>query len=337
MPDPADKPEVLNQAEVDALLASLQEEEKTKTTGATKGPGGKAVQNFSFRSPSFLPPTTLRRLRIKHEEFASGLSSALSQLLRLETVVHLSNLETIPHKTLVETLSGPTQLSLFRIEPLPGMGILEISPRLGLTAVSRMLGGKAQAIQEERNFTELELGVLNEMAVLVLREYISSWQMPEKHMRSILVGQETSANYIRIGPESSTVFFLTLEAKLCDCVGLMRMGLLQTTLEPLVKKLVEDAEAELAVLGSSTPTSRAPSPHLNQMAGDILIPIRAQWNGLQMTLKELCDLKTDDIISLDPSILHHTAVYLNRLHKFSGQIGCRGNALAVRITEKIPD
>jgi flagellar motor switch protein FliM len=68
---------------------------------------------------------------------------------------------------------------------------------------------------------------------------------------------------------------------------------------------------------------------------DLAIPIRARWNGLQITTGDLCNLRKDDIILLDSAISSRTAVFLGTIHKFFGQIGSKGDTLAVRLSAKI--
>ncbi|MDD2710497.1 MAG: FliM/FliN family flagellar motor switch protein [Verrucomicrobiae bacterium] len=334
MPDPAEQPkEVLNQSEVDALLASLQEEE-TKAQGPEKAAASKKCQPYTFRSPSFLPPAKLRRVRIKHENFTVNLTHSLSQLLRLETVVRLSNMETITHKAMIEALSGPSHLTIFRLSPLPGMCLMEINTRLGLTLVGRMLGGKGQFIQEERNFTELELSVLNEVVDLILREYVASWQMPDQQVRANVVEHETSANYLRLAPDNTQAFFLTIEVKVVDNTSTIRLGFFYNTLEPLINKLTEDIPPEIEK--STSPGKAANLIALYESAADILIPIHARWEGMQISVRELTNLKKDDVLLMDPSTPGRTSIYLNTIQKFSGQTGRKGDHLAIRINSKLP-
>ncbi len=325
MADFQSKPEVLSQTEVDSLLTTVVEE-STKVSGKT-------IQAFTFNTSASLTSGKLRRVRIKHEEFAGNLTAEISQLLRGEFSVRLANLETISHLALIDALLGPTSLTLFRMDPLKGLALLEISPRLGLTVVARMLGGRGQPVKEERNFTDLELTVVDEFAEAVLKAYAVTWQKRDELMKIVLLGHETSARYLKLSSDdNASIFFLTMEASYGDSIGFIRLAFLHTTLEPLVRKLTED----IPMASTSSATAAAlVNPHIQQSVRDVSIPIRARWNGLQITAGELCDLRKDDVLMLDPSISSRTAIYLGHLHKFFGQVGRKGNQLAVRIDSKI--
>ncbi len=98
----------------------------------------KPLQPFNFRSPSLLTAAQLRRLRLRHDEFARSVATRLSVQLRLEFGVRVVELETGFYSQLIERLSNPTQIALFRIESLDGVGLLEIPPRLGMAIVERL-------------------------------------------------------------------------------------------------------------------------------------------------------------------------------------------------------
>jgi len=120
-----------------------------------------------------------------------------------------------------------------------------------------------------------------------------------------------------------------MEGKFNDCVGNIRLAFLQSTLEPLIKKLVD----ELPSSGGSSSAARVPLGR--QMIPDISIPVHARWNGLQLTVRELSELRTDDVLVLDPTISTRTTLTLSNADKFLGQVGRRGDHLALRITSKI--
>src|SRR6266446_484431 len=68
-----------------ATIVSLHEE-------VAAGP--KPMQPFNLRKPSLLTAGELRRLRLRHDEFARSLATRLSIHLRLEIGVHIAGLDT---------------------------------------------------------------------------------------------------------------------------------------------------------------------------------------------------------------------------------------------------
>src|ERR1039457_2032022 len=129
--------EILSQSEVERLLSQVQEAESAATV---LKPGGlktrfkhEDVQPYDFRQPAFLTSGELRGIRLRHEEFIRALAAPLSIYLRMEVSLQMSKLQTLSYQKYAESLPSPTHLTLFKVEPLKGVCLLDMSPRLGLT------------------------------------------------------------------------------------------------------------------------------------------------------------------------------------------------------------
>ena len=110
------------------------------------GTGGVApktedVQIYDFRNPMPLSPGEIRQLREHEEEFVQSAASRLSAHLGLEFSLKLAGVKTVAYQKLAESWSHPAHLTLFKMEPLRGVSILEVSSRLGLGMVDRLMGG----------------------------------------------------------------------------------------------------------------------------------------------------------------------------------------------------
>jgi flagellar motor switch protein FliM len=329
--------EVLSQSEVEGLLGAVQAEvsgapkEKAAVASPSKPSGPKTSSTHSFRASSLFTAGELRRVRIKHEEFATKLGGVLSQFVKSEFTMRLTNLETMSHKALLEQMEGPTHLGLVRLDPLNGMGLLEVQPKLGLSVVARMLGAKGAVVKEERNFTDIELSLMTEFGNMVLREYASMWHPYDNRLKGTLLEHETSARFLKLGSDLANVFLLTMEAKFGDTAGPVRLAFLHSTLEPLFKKLID----EIPIEGGSKHGARALGGGLPASVQDVPIPVRACWGGLQMTLKELCGLQKDDVLMLESNVSNQTQIHLGKYFKFLGQVGQKGDRLVVRIESKV--
>src|SRR5664279_435919 len=142
--------EVLSQSEVERLLTQVHASETTATILKSGGIKSRFkhedVQPYDFRQPAFLTSSELRRIRLRHEEFIRALAAHLSIYLRMEVSLQMSKLQTLSYQKYAEALPNPTHLTLFKVEPLKGVCLLDMSPRLGLTIVDRLLGGTAHSV-----------------------------------------------------------------------------------------------------------------------------------------------------------------------------------------------
>src|SRR6185503_19483470 len=144
--DPAvPPPSILDKSEIDKLLAqevavAPPKQFLIRPDGSKGTPTALKVEAYDFRNPVFLSEIELRRLRLLHEDFIRYLSARLSLYLRMELGLKMARLTTATYAKFTDSLPNPTHLCLFKVEPLVGVGILDINPRLALTIADRLLG-----------------------------------------------------------------------------------------------------------------------------------------------------------------------------------------------------
>ena len=101
-------------------------------------------RRFDFRHPVFLSSAEWRKIRAEVEEFTESLGALLSTYLRMDFGLQLAKLDTGPFNEFTAALAPATHLSLFKLEPLRGVSVMEIRPSIGLAIVDRLLGGPGQ-------------------------------------------------------------------------------------------------------------------------------------------------------------------------------------------------
>jgi flagellar motor switch protein FliM len=321
--------EVLSQSEVERLLAQVSEQENNVSVlkqGDEKEQANKeSIQPYDFRHPVFLSPSELRRLRIRHEEFIRALGARLSIYLRLEFSLQMSKLQTVPYLKFAEALPNPSHISLFKVEPLRGVGILDIHPRLGLTIVDRLLGGPAHSINADHDFSEIEMALLDQAVHLILAEWCHHWSNVQE-LRPTLLGHENNGQFLQTAPHDTIMLVLSMEAKIGDCLEQMQIALPCFTLEPLIRKLAqESANSEVAELVPA-------APRWNRNFDEVPVPVTAMWDDVQLTARDIAALKPGDVLPLDPKCTKQVKLRLADMAKFEGQLGTTGCKWAVAVT-----
>ncbi len=329
--DPTGAGDVLSQSEVERLLAQVAEQENSITvvkSGDAKEQKAKdSIQPYDFRHPVFLSPTELRRLRIRHEEFIRALAARLSIYLRLEFSLQMSKLQTITYLKFCEMLPNPTHLSLFKVEPLRGIGILEIHPRLGLTIVDRLLGGPAHSIVADHDLSEIEMALLDQAVQVIMAEWCNHWASLQE-VRPTLLGHENNGQFLQTAPHDTIMLVLAMEAKVGDCLEQMQIALPCFTLEPLIRKLGQFNEA--AVQESTVPAAHCA---WNRRFDEVPVPVTAVWEDLEFTARQVANLKEGDILPLDSSSARRVRIRLANLPKFQGRLGTTNGKWAVALTD----
>ena len=323
----------LDQSEIDKLLAqtveaSAPKQQLLRADGA-KGDHALKVEPYDFRNPAFLSEVELRRLRLLHEDFIRYLSARLSLYLRMEFGLKMAKLTTVTYSKFTESLPNPTHLSLFKVEPLVGVGILDTNPRLALTIADRLLGGRGHSVKAERYLTEIEIALIEDVILILLEEWCGQWKL-EQELRPLIIGHENNGRFLQTSPKDAIVLALTLEASFGDCSEQIQIGVPYYMIEPVVKKMQSRRQKDAAV---STTEKRA---EWQAAYGRITVPVRAEWSDLELTVRELASLRVGDVIEMPASLFHETRVLLNGTPKFIGSVGHDADRVAVQLTRKLP-
>lgn len=327
--------EFLDQSEIDRLLAQTTVEAAPKAmlirADGKRGDASAAnkVEAYDFRNPVFLSEIELRRLRLLHEDFIRYLSARLSLFLRMEFGLKMAKLTTVSYTKFTESLPNPTHICLFKAEPLVGVGVLDINPRLALTIADRLLGGRGHSVKAERYLTEIEVALLEDVIVIILEEWCGQWKS-EQDLRPLIIGHENNGRFLQTSPKDAIVLALTLEVNFGDCSEQMQIGVPYYTIEPLVKKMQARRQKDTAI----TTVEKRASWH--KAYDHITMPVRAEWEAFELSLREVSSLRVGDIIEMPADLMQQTRVLLNGTAKFIGTVGLDSDRVAVQLNRKIP-
>jgi flagellar motor switch protein FliM len=293
--------------------------------GARERHKAEDIRGHDFRQSGFLAPSELRRIRQRHEQFIRSLAARLAIFLRLEFSLQLSKVQIGGYQNFVENLPGPTHITLFKTEPLKGVGLLVIPPKLGLTLVDRLLGGAGQSTEEARELSEIETALIDQVASLVIGEWCNHW--PEmRGLQPSLLGHENNSRYLQTAAPDTAMLILTMDGGVGEQAEPIQIVFPYATVEPLVRLLSP------SLPGAETAPARASRPKWNTQFNEIMVPVIAEWHGLKMSASEILRLKAGDLLALDPACAAQVHLRLNQVPKFIGRPGTSGGKWAVQLT-----
>ncbi len=337
MADDPQKPQsdFLDQSEIDRILAQQAAEAQAAKGGGGGGSvmlssdlGGPKVEPYDFRNPAFLSEAELRRLRLLHEDFIRYLSARLSLYLRMEFGLKMAKLTTVSYSKFTDSLPNPTHLNLFKVDPMVGVGILDINPRLALTIADRLLGGRGHSVKAERYLTEIEIALIEDVIMIMLEEWCAQWKT-EQELHPSIIGHENNGRFLQTSPRDAIVLALALECNFGDCSEQIQIGVPYYTIEPVVKRMQARRQKDAAV------TATVKRAEWQSAYEGIAIPVRAEWQALELTVREVASLRVGDVIEMRPPICAETVIVLNESPKFIGTVGLDTDRVAVQITRKI--
>ncbi|HEY9508664.1 MAG TPA: FliM/FliN family flagellar motor switch protein [Verrucomicrobiae bacterium] len=299
------------------------------STGARAQKPADSVRSHDFRQSGFLAPSELRRIRLRHEQFVRGLASRLAIFLRVEYTVQLGKLQIVGYQKFIDGLPSPTHITLFKTDPLKGTGLLVIPPRIGLSLVDRLLGGPGQSTDSNRDLSEIETALIDQVATLLLGEWCSQW--PEmRDLRPALLGHENNPKFLQTASADTAMLVLTLNAGFGDQLEPIHLAFPYATVEPLVRLLTPTGISD-----GDTPATRAAKPKWNPELNDIPVPVVVEWEGLKLSAGDITRLKSGDVLMLDASSAAQVQLRMSHIPKFIGRPGTRGGKWAVELTDSV--
>ena len=166
--------EVLSQSEIDNLLKALNSGELD--VDEIKDKDEKQVKNYDFARPTKFSKEHLRTLEIIFEHYGRLLSTNLPAYLRKAVQVEVVNSESVIYSEFSNALSNPVLLGVVNMEPLEGTMVMEISGNLAYAMIDRLLGGEGEPLDKIRDYSEIELVILERIYTICVNLLREPWQ-----------------------------------------------------------------------------------------------------------------------------------------------------------------
>ena len=282
---------------------------------------------LDFRSSSLLSPRQMRKLRAHETQFLNAMEARVALFLRSEFPLKLISIEIVSYQRLTAGWAAPTHLILFKTEPLRGVSVLEIPIHLGLTIVDRLMGGPGRVEPTSREISEIEKALLDQIVQIILEEWCNNWAVV-KPLKATVLGCESSGRFMQTAPPQTNMLTLSIDARLGDCAGQIKLAFAYAALEPCLRQL---AGAEPA---SDTPAPAPAAPvKWNRCMDDVAMTLTAEWQGLELSARDVLHLKVGDVLQVTPQLAQQVRLRLGEMAKFGGRLGTVSGHWAVELTQ----
>jgi flagellar motor switch protein FliM len=240
--------DVLDQNEVDALLAAISGDEGTTSASATTnatniftnrdyGSEALEVRPYDFKRPERVSKDQMRALEQLHESFARSFGVALSGFLRTIIEVKVANIEQLTYGEFTQNLPNPTSYNLLSCDPLDGEICLEISPLIIYPIIDRLLGGSnADLFIPQRPLTQIEQRLVSKITDRAVAALSEAWASVSP-INFKLEETESNPQLVQIVPPNEVVVVIGFELKMGARAGTMSLCIPFNVIEPLVEKL----------------------------------------------------------------------------------------------------
>ena len=320
--------EVLSQNEIDSLLAALSTGELDADEIQKKDE--KQVKNYDFARPAKFSKEHLRTLEIIYEHYGRLLSTNLPLYLRKNVQVSVASSETVVFSEFSNALSNPVILGIVNFMPLQGSIIIELAPNLGFAMIDRMLGGQGVPIEKGRDYSEIELSILDKVITLCMQLMKEPWKNV-LDINPFLDRIETNPQFAQIISPNDMIAIVTLNVKIGDVEGFMNVCLPYFTVESVMDKL--NTKFWFSTMKESSDVDY--SQYVESMIKRVDVPIRAVLGNSVITVNDFVNLQCGDIIRLDTKTDSEMPIYIGNIKKFMAMPGKNGDRYATRVTSVI--
>ncbi|MBR6316601.1 MAG: flagellar motor switch protein FliM [Lachnospiraceae bacterium] len=320
--------DVLSQSEIDSLLSALSAGELD--VEEIENSKEKQVKDYDFRRPTKFSKEHLRTLEIIFEHYGRLLSTNLPVYLRKAVNVEVASSETVTFSEFTNALSNPVVLGVVNFKPLAGNILMEISTNIAFAILDRMLGGQGLPLDKNRDFSEIELSILEKIMVTCMNLLREPWKNVVE-IDPFLERIETNPQFAQIIAPNEMIAIVTLLIRIGEVEGYMNACLPFITLEDVMDKL--NTKFWFATMQADNDENY--SEYIEAMIRRATIPVKAVLGKSVVSVMDFASLQVGDVIRLDSDVDGELSIYVGNLKKFTALPGTNKDKYAVRVTSVI--
>lgn len=326
--------DVLDQSEIDALLASVGDEDEA--AAPTPAPVAVAaapafepadVTVYDFKRPERVSKDHIRALGSIHDGFARNFGATLSGFLRTIIEVRVVGVEQLTYSEFIHSLPNPTCFTIVDAPPLEGQMCLEVSPLIVYPIIDRLLGGNsADMYIPQRPLTAIEWRLMRRLIDSALEHLSEAWRnLVEAEFK--IVETESNPQLVHIVAPTEVVVFITFEIKMSQCAGTMSICIPFNTIESVLSKLTTQSWFGYRTKGASTLEQKRIYRNLDKSR----VELTAFLGQAHLTLAELRSLRPGDVVQLDKQTDQDMIIQIEGRNKYAGAPGLLRDRRALRI------
>lgn len=322
--------DVLTQTQIDQLLNSFSSGDVSvndlEETGIEK-----KIRPYDFKIPKKFNKDQLKTLNIIYENYGRILASYLSGMLRSFCQIEVLHIEEQRYFEYSNALPENILVGVLNMPPLEGTSMLTVSQSIAFAIIDRLLGGQGNSYEVDREFTEIEMTLIERTVREMCRLLRDAW-LNVYELRPEFIRLESNSRQNQLVSPNETVVIVMLSVKIREVEGNISFCIPYVILEPVLDNL--NTRYWFTERKNEPQNLQQDRSRIRRRLAPIPVDLRAVLGTGHLTLEELMTLRPGDVIQLDQQVTDPTLVMSNREKWFQGTLGCYRSHRAVRI-EKI--
>lgn len=318
--------DVLSQAEIDRLMRDLETGNSDVVEIETKD----TVKNYDFKTANRFTKEQIRAISVVFKNFGHLLSNYLMGTLRTSCDSEILSIEEMSFNEFNNSVPSPVIIAIINTSPFTGSIIMEMTKEISFSIISRVLGGTKEIAAEGRQFTEIELAIIERVLWQSLKNFDEAW-IKIMEVSSSLEKVETSMQFAQIVDINEPVLMVTLNITIGSESGLIGFCLPHQALEPFTKSL----NTRHMYSGNVNKKIESNPKNIINSIRSSEIMISAVFNSTEATVRDITSLEVGDVIQLQHKVEEPLIIKYQQIPKYHGHMGRHKNNLAIKILDEI--
>lgn len=266
-------------------------------------------------------------LDIVFDRTARQMTTSLRHLTNDNVEISLNDTSALRFGEFIHSVSMPAIVGVLKAEKLNGFCLIAIDATLVFSIIDVLLGGRRGGMvlnMEERRFTEIELGLIENVMTLLADDLTNAFR-PVGEVTFQLDRLETTPRFATIAQDASVCSLAKYTIDMGERGGRAAILFPHATLEPIQKILTREFLSGFGAAETSW------YDHLRAELDAAHVDLKAIIAEKAITIKSLSDLKKGDTISFSGFSGDRAELRAGKRVLAQGQVGRSGAAIAIRL------
>lgn len=325
--------DVLSQSQIDALLSSFSSEGAKALDEIEEQASEKKVKNYDFKMPKKFTKEQLKVIDGIFENYSRVLSSYLTGLLRVYCKVEVLQIEEQLYYEFNNALPDYVMMGMINMgvdddDVIETNCILQLSNPISYTMMDRLMGGVGSYTENNRDFTEIEVGLMNSVLKKMAMLFKEPWGTYIE-INPTLTTIETNSRVMQSISPDDIVIIVMLEMEIRDVKNTISVCIPALGLESIMAKFGDRWAKATKKLDPKRENERKLS--LMDAIRDSELKINAILSETELDLYDVLTLQPGDVIPLNMPIDQNVVVKIGDHVWFDGKLGVKNSKKAVKI------
>lgn len=327
--------EVLSQSQIDALLKGIQAGEVA--IDSVDDDPKKRVKEYDFRSPKRFTREQLKLIDSVYQNYARRLASYLSGILRVYCEATVGQIEEQKYYEFNNALEDSVLMANLNIaypedEPIEDqILLLEVSKSISFSIIDRLLGGNGEGYNLSRDYTEIELSLLQNLLkqiIALMKEPWNNYFVIEPSLSRI----DTNSRLVQTMDADETVLIIVINLKVNHLEGRINICMSGDSLGVLLKQLdVKNTKRQQNQKNDEV--DKASRDSIMQSVEKGSLELKAILGKANLSLADVLTLHVGDVIELNQNISKPILVTVEDKPWFTGVLGVKKKKKAIKVVD----